>query len=373
LDAAQARTFDVQPGTYMHKDVLNAMKRTNQIFTNEGFEKFIRRIESVQNVWKMLVTMPIPSHHWNNFIGNVFNNALAGVRLSSYERSGTIIRAMKRGTATENQKRIYNAAVKAGVLRQNSLADFMRYGDEAAQGVLERLEKGLRDSKVMDTLKKRVAQPIEDYTRFAHFIDALEKTGSAKFAAQSVRKHLFNYSEMTDADRTIRTIIPFWNWMKNNVPLQIEKLAQNPRFYSIYVNLKEDSQEQVQGKIPDFARDSYIGVGPVTLQPLNLPTADLDGVLSGSPVESLRYTLSSLNPMLKVPFEVTTNRNIFTGRPIDYEREYRDGSDPSAWLQYAANQTGKIGRTAFDASSGNVGEAILNLLNPFGKQLEIKR
>jgi hypothetical protein len=272
------------------------------------------------------------------------------------------------------QQKIFDEALKNGVLHQNFLSDFVRADELVPESKLGAFEKKFRDNKVTKAMREKAGQPVENLTRFALFIHGIEKTGSIKQASALVRKHLFNYNELTSADRVARVMVPFWNWMKNNIPLQIEKLAQNPRFYKQYLHLKEQSQEDTEGDIPQWAREASFGLGGNKMYNPSLPVNDLNGIFGNSPVDPLRTLLSSMNEIAKVPTEIVTNKSLFTGKPIDYEREYRGGFDPAAWAKYGLGQFGKVGKTAYDAADGegNILEAILNLINPVGSPVTLK-
>lgn len=372
LEDAQAKALGLEKGSYVNKELIDSLKRVDGIFTNEGINKLMGNIESVQNMWKTLVTS-VPSHYWNNFVGNIFNNTLAGVGGKSYLKASKILKDAKAGKLSKEDDALLSDALSKGVLHQNYMSDFIRSDESLQGGKLAKWEKKFRDNKITSAMRKKGGQPVENFTRLALFVHGLEKTGSSKQASDMVRKYLFNYNELTSADRAVRVMVPFWNWMKNNIPLQIEKLAQNPRLYKQYVQLKEDSQEDKE--LPDFAKESYFGVGGDKAYNPNLPLNDLNGVLGNSPVDPLRTLLSGLNPIFKNPAEIVSNKSMFTGRPIDYEREYRGGFDPQAWAKYALSQGGKIGNTAYDATSGesSVLEALAKLFNPFGSTMDIEQ
>lgn len=373
LDDKVAKSLGIAPGSFIHKEIAEALRKVDQIFTNDGFQKFIDNMESIQNIWRTGVTSVIPSHYWNNFVGNVFNNALAGVGMKSYNRAGRIIDAHKAGTMTKSQEKVLKMARDNGIMRESFTADFTRTG-QGPENKLGRLETRIRDSKLPKFLRNKAGQPVDNLTRLAHFIDKLEKTGSSKLAADSVRTHLFNYHEMTGFDKVVRLAVPFWNWMKNNIPLQVEKLAQQPRFYAAYLRAKEKSQEGAdKSNMPAYMQESFFG--NQSMYDPYLPLNDLNGVFGNEGLDPLRMALGGLTPAAKIPFEVLLNKNAFTGKTIDYKREYQGGIDPQAWAKYAASQLGKGGRTAYNAldGEGNVGMDILNLINPIGSPVELRK
>jgi hypothetical protein len=369
LTKEEAGALNLKPGTLIHKEVFDAMKKTDQVFTDKGFQKFLTLAENVTSIIRSVYTTYVPSHYMNNFTGNLFNNALAGVSSKNYVDAGKLMIAMKRGKATAEQQKVWDQALETGVLHQGNPTEYLKSGQ--AKGGTAKVAHFMYNNKVAKGMRRILGEPADNVTRLALFMKGLE-TGSTKHASDLVRKHLFNYHEMTTGDRVMRTIVPFWNWMKNNVPLQIEKLAQQPRFYSTYERIKRANQGD-NSDMPGYSVPSYFKVLGKGRDPM-LPLNDLNEVLSGSVPETLRYGLSSLNPMFKVPTEVATNKSLYTGKPIDYEREYKGGFDPGAWAKYAlGNIGGKYGRTAYDVGSGETSilDAIGQLLSPFGKPINL--
>lgn len=67
-----------------------------------------------------------------------------------------------------------------------------------------------------------IAQSIEDSSRMSLYLWALRNGHTRTSASKMVRLHLFNYHELTTAERAIRrNAIPFWSWYRKNMPLQM--------------------------------------------------------------------------------------------------------------------------------------------------------
>lgn len=373
LTKSEAAMLGLEPNTRIHREVFDALKKTEQVFSDKGFQKFLNVAEDVTSIMRSLYTVYTPSHYWNNFVGNLFNNALAGVTRKSYGEAGKLLKAVKAGKATDEQQKIYQAALENGVLHQGYATEYLGVGIER-EGKLANAAKWMYDNKLAKKIRNTLGDPADNFTRMALFVHGMNQTGSIKHAADGVRKYLFNYHEMTTTDRTVRVFVPFWNWMKNNIPLQINQLAQQPRFYETYQRLKNENQGD-GSDMPGFALDSYFkipGLGQAR-DPM-LPLNDLNGILSGSLPETARTLAGSTNPFIKALFEIPANRNIYTGRTIDNDLQYGKGTDPQAWLKYGAGQLGKYGRSAYDAASGDSSwlDTLGNLVNPFGKPITLK-
>jgi hypothetical protein len=76
-------------------------------------------------------------------------------------------------------------------------------------------------------------------------------------AAARTNKFLFDYSDLSKADRVLKQIIPFWMWTSRNVPLQFENMLMNPKVYQYYRAGKNALQaEQETGFIGDYNKEA---------------------------------------------------------------------------------------------------------------------
>ena len=74
---------------------------------------------------------------------------------------------------------------------------------------------------------------IEDNAKLAHFLNRLKKGDSAEAASMSVKRYMFDYGELTTREREImKAVIPFYTWMRKNIPLQISAVLEHPARYS---------------------------------------------------------------------------------------------------------------------------------------------
>ena len=100
-DDAKSFGLDPEKKHYMHPDVLKAFKEAEQLFTDEGMNKVAQNLVSATNLWRQFVTTYVPVHYVNNFIGNVANNTLAGIKPQSYVSAGSLMRKMSNGSLTK--------------------------------------------------------------------------------------------------------------------------------------------------------------------------------------------------------------------------------------------------------------------------------
>ena len=174
---------------------------------------------------------------------------------------------------------------------------------------------------------------MEDNSRLAHFITMrTQDTGlmksngllnkkatgevmTAEDAAVSVKRFLFDYGELTPFERDrMKTIIPFYTWMRKNIPLQMQQLYENPERYSKIpkvLNEIESMSPQWEGvQEPDYFTDIHAtrlpfdsgsipldGDGLPTYLSLDLPFGDLNRL-------NMKDMISSMSPFLKVWAEI---------------------------------------------------------------------
>ena len=182
---------------------------------------------------------------------------------------------------------------------------------------------------------------------------APEKYMSAEDAAMDVKKWHFDYAELTDFERDkMKRLIPFYTWMRKNMPLQIEAILRNPgrygnattKMFEAIESIDEDLEEL---PIPDYFHELNMvrlprefasvaltlnkkadnlmssigfgreGAGEQGLQPLyvdpQLPFQDMNRF-------NYKDIISSLTPWIRVPVETTLTEkghSVFLDRPIE--------------------------------------------------------
>jgi len=157
---------------------------------------------------------------------------------------------------------------------------------------------------------------IEDNSRIAVFFDQLNKGKSFKEASQTVRKYLFDYSELTDFEKKVmRRVFPFYTWSRKNIPLQIENVLKQPRKYQAYAKgvrafQEPESQEELRLKPEYFNELLYVkspfktSKGKPMYMSVDLPPQEFNRM------SSARHWLSSVSPY-KLFLEVGLNFKTF--------------------------------------------------------------
>ena len=176
----------------------------------------------------------------------------------------------------------------------------------------------------------RVAgKALENNARGAHWLDKLEKTGDTSVATGSVNKYLFDYEHgLTTFERDVmRTVIPFYSWMRFNMPLQLTAMLEDPGRYAKVPKaiqaIEDITSEWRDIPTPDHFKEMHairmpfiMNAKPTYLNP-NFPFQDLNRM-------NWQDIVNSMTPFAKVLGEWAPRRgySFFLNRPIErYEGE----------------------------------------------------
>jgi hypothetical protein len=314
----------------------------------EGLNLFLNLFDSVQGVWKGITLAIFPAYHFRNIVGNVWNNALAGmVDPEWYRRAariqegrvpsmqlpsgkvvdtgiiktllddlGVVGRGQTVGEVPRMTKTVTKEATKIGRLQTS-------FGTADIPGIGKGVEVGFK-----------VGGQLEDNARIAHFLYRLDKGDTPLQAAMSVKKYLFDYQEgLTSFEKAVmRRIFPFYAWTRFNVPLQAAALVENPRPFVHLAQVVRSARGDEPGLapdefhtkiLPDFIKEnSGIAVrrGPdgnpeYFLLGGWIPAADLE--VLARPNGVLSKALGLLSPLIKIPTEQAFNIDLFLRRKIE--------------------------------------------------------
>ena len=244
---------------------------------------------------------------------------------------------------------------------------------------------GMLGDNMLTRGNRNFGQQMENNSRLAHFITMMttdkgkiqgngllnKKTlgegMNADEAAQSVKRFLFDYGELTPFERDyMKTIIPFYTWMRKNIPLQFQMIAQQPERYSAVPKLQhalEAMSAEWEGiPTPDYFDDINAMRMPVTSEalPLNdsgmplyfapdLPYGDLNRL-------NMKDMVSSMTPFLKTWAEIYPK----TGYSFFLDSEIQEYQDQAA----VADVFGESVELPFNEKTWH---AIKTLLPPVGK------
>ena len=308
--------------------------------------------DPVLNMWKGMVTVMRPSFHIRNMTSNVWQAWMGGIPAQNlttrHIQSIKMARKLNSTIKTKNlgelsYKTIRELAEKYGVVGKGWA------GADIPHGVLMRMEeifKGKTLGQKIDpmTFGRQAGRYIEDLSRGATFIDELVKSSqkslgrAAMDAAERAAKYHFDYGEISAFEQKfMKRIVPFYTWMRKNIPTQFRELFEQPDKYSklgkIHRGLSAIAKEtKDESKFtPDWMQEMGYLKSPWKSEAgnpyyyyIDLPVKDLDSLFS------VRDMVSGLAPMLKAPIELIWGVETFpeVGRKMTqpgYEYTYAPG------------------------------------------------
>jgi hypothetical protein len=350
------------------KAVKNALDRYQKLTTDEGIKGFLKGFDTAQSWWKRAALFSVP-YHLRNDIGAKFNNWVGGMNeidIAKYSAQADVdvYKAMVLG----NPSPMYDEYLKQGLgASSQSKIEFRQMGEDATKELERAIKEGSKDfkGKVATRLNplrafetsREVGDFVDQTNRFAMYKWARDKGMSPEEAAKKVRETQFDYTDITNFEREFATrAIPFYRWMRNNIPYQIRQFMHDPRKYS-NINKARLNAQDVAGieeeNMPEWMKESFAipvsgdGKGSGKFLGLNLPLGDL-----ARTTEPGKLGVDSLSPLAKLPVELAMNRNFFYNKPIQrfegQEKQFQLGDTefgiPSKPAYALEQLTGQIGR-----------------------------
>jgi hypothetical protein len=277
---------------YAHPDLAPDLENAIRILDDdEAMQAFGRFMESWGRLWRGYATVPLatgPGFFSRNALGNIFNSYIKGVKNpAAYVRALDIQKDVTRAIRANPDLDIPSAMRAIGVsddkiryvdgaLRNGILRDGFASAD-LPTGTVERLRGSGSVKRGINPLNQdnwlirsggAVNAVVEDNARLAHYITKMDEFGDEAIAAASVKDALFDYRDLTKFERGIkRNLIPFYTFMRKNVPFQVRAVAENPgrlaraeRFGRMIVGSEEQTGDE-----------NWAGTSPTTIGGRTVP------------------------------------------------------------------------------------------------------
>jgi hypothetical protein len=313
-----------------------------KFFNPDEVNIFLRHFDNMQNWWKRWTLGVFPAYHMRNMMGNFWNNFLGDVNPLQYRNATYAQRGragkLKTVTGDIDYKDAMQLAHERGVMGKGF------YGGDIPEAMDDALMRGkwltLSSENKLVRGGMKVGRAIEENARLAHFFDKLSKGMSPDDAAKSVKKFLFDYTELTTVEQNIfKRLFPFYSWTRKNLPLQAEMWIRKPgkqimpvKFKHEIERLSADQGPPPEANVGDFLMGDYAiriggreqkldkegnaidGSGTFPYVPLGgyLPWGDIPRLVN-SPSELLTNMLS---PFLKEPGQQIWNYDVFKNKQI---------------------------------------------------------
>lgn len=341
---AEAGTKSFMEGMAFPEEIADDLERLYEIPKEVG--ALANAMNGTMKLWKGYATRTNPAFHIRNAASNVVNSWFGGVKFTDVvARNFEAVNWMKKPKAIGKHapEDIQRALTEYGITgghhtafnEMNSLVEqsINEVGKSGAGKLASRLNP-LNPTNAALHYGGKIGTAIEETSRKAVFFDQLHKGKSLEEAALHVRKYLFDYTELTDFEKTIRDrAMPFYTWVRKNLPLQVENLVTQPEKFAAIGKVQNSIEAKTDERgirvdpsaRPDYLREQnsvqlpwQTNTGANVFASIGLPMQDLnrlplDGNLSGFLQKDI---LASLNPFIKMPIEWAQNKEGFTGRPI---------------------------------------------------------
>jgi len=307
---------------FLPQEMANLYNEYHGLMFNQAKKNGLLKVyDELSTLYKKAAYLWNPGHIMRDFQGNVFNNYLMGVVDPTEYADG--LKALRRADGVLQTPRgdlpfseIYEQAQKMGII-DSVIEHEVPLSTKKAEGAYSRI-------------MRQATYATDGWTRMTGFVHNLKAGQDYAQAAATTKKFLFDYFDLTAFEKKVmRRIIPFYTWMRKNIPLQLKSLITDPR---IFARLNDIQNAIAGGPIdweekPDYIQDM------MAIQPMGsdkyfsntLPWQDLTRIPTGINSRSLSDLLSSVNPLIRAPIESVTNTNWWTGRPLeDYAGEQTD-------------------------------------------------
>ncbi|MCM3746514.1 hypothetical protein M3223_04015 [Paenibacillus pasadenensis] len=320
-------TYEVGGQYLVTKAAKGLLDRYQQLTTDEGMNAFLKGYDAMMNGWKKLA-LASPNYVIRNAAGALAQNYLAGMT-----NPASLVKYTKQAMS-EVEK-----AGREGGKRSEMLDEFYRQGLGGGQTSAEFLNSADPAKALNKEVEKASSSRLKRYTPIvgnpirnaAEFSDATNKYALYKWArtkglspeqaAAKVRQAHFDYQDITPAERQIfARVIPFYRWMRNNIPFQVANFAMHPARYAALEKARDNAIE-MQGmddsNTPDYMKESFAvpisgDGGKGYMLGLNLPIGDLTKL--SNPIKMI--TDSFAEP-ITLPIELATNRDFFRNKDIE--------------------------------------------------------
>jgi hypothetical protein len=198
-------------------------------------------LDKVVGPWRKQATILSLPYHLRNAMSNTSMLYMSGAE--AHEIPGLLVKAreiqlggdkiVKIGSMSQTANQWLSLLGGLGVRGKGLVSEVMRdeFTDEIIARATSKTPGAIKKAaKWVEAQGEKTGRAFEDNARIAAFISAFEKNGGdLNKAAENVWKHLIQFDQKTPWERSYASRwIPFYGWMRKNLPLQIANLWENP-------------------------------------------------------------------------------------------------------------------------------------------------
>ncbi|KKM11206.1 hypothetical protein SY88_09690 [Clostridiales bacterium PH28_bin88] len=200
------------------------LEEAMRTFQDDTASREMRNLwQKVQGLWVSTVTTMNPGYYSRNLQGNIFNSWLAGLKSPRPYLDAFGIQTGKAG-------RIANGMDYQQVLdlfRQQALDSSNFFSTTSGADLIKEARQQLTGKgRGLIQRGRDLNSSMETNSKLALFVDQLNKGTTPKKAAEVVKKHLFDYQDLTPFEQKyLKSVMPFYTWSRKNIPLQFESMV----------------------------------------------------------------------------------------------------------------------------------------------------
>jgi len=356
-------------GAWLPKPIAEDIEKE---FVQKDIGTALQLYDKALGTWKYGATVTHPAYHATNVIGGMFNNWLAEIDPRSYYRSSRILLGGDKEkiftTALGDQytgQELFKMAGESGILSQPGMMDIQKLSYEIAD---TQTEKSIELAKKMANAPITTAQYEENFIRFSLFNDRIMKGDTVQGAREWVSEFQFQYSKesFTPFERDyMKRAVPFYAWMRGNVPLMGKQVVLNPGKYAQFGKLTNAAVGDQE--LPQWAEGDLTWMWPGdestgTFNYMRTPATDLD--IFNDP---LWYGVGAITPFAKYPAEQVLGFNTYTLKDFDSDLPWYNPQH-SAASNLIAGRTGRDARALSDVyEDRNAGKQAVKYLTGAGQ------
>lgn len=206
-------------------------------------------------------------------------------------------------------------------IKDSSAEDWLQVGGVAGGFTIGKdgISKSAEDVFPLVKTGRKVASYLDDINNASAY-EAFRLQGFSPLEAlKKTRETHLDFTNLTDSERVLRQFLPFYNWTRQAIPQLVLDLAHNPGGRTAQsIRVSSEARGSNPGFTPEYLGDGIAAkVGEEKdgtqrfLSSVGLSVEDL-GLLASGP----KGLLGMLNPIIKAPLELATNRQFYTGRDL---------------------------------------------------------
>lgn len=291
--------------------------------------------DGINNTFKKFSTLTT-GFHVRNFFGNSADMALSGMNPAAmptywakaknlWNNADDLISKARQGILSVDEakqfdilKQFYQGGFADALKKGYGLEDVSKAVNASTKNPINKVSKFSMD----------INNKVDSYNRLALLMYAndnpkyLQKLGKDN-AIDAVKYVLFDPNNLSDTEKVMKRIIPFYTFTKQNLYFQANNLMKNTGRYkalyrgleSAYDDIGEDSYYDYQKQGMQIPLPFQDDEGNQLFLKSNLPVSDLGEFLE-NPVQRI---VSSTSPLIKTPFERVTGVDTFTGQELNLD------------------------------------------------------